>query len=406
MADNLPYIDYKKYMTDEELKDIRRGKVADFFLGGDRGGERSGEYLDQAKSRVGLEAIGSMRAEMQSPESDMARYDLSGIQGKLMAESGDPEAMERFRGSETLQGHIGDLREKSPSYADLKERHLTSRGLSGIPEVQSYTKSVESRMANEAKDREDEAVAQQEQQRLAGIQESTSRISESIGDEKPIVAEYIKMLASAGDTKELYKTMASLMKSIESAQSEDVGFERDKEEAETGHGYDLDLQSKKGDIDKELQMLRNAASSTGGKRKDNAMKLSGIDSVFNQLKEQHEEVAKGPIMGRVGSINIWSEKRSGFTATRQYLLKEIARSFEGARMSDYDMKFYERMVPDFKHTPEQFDSIRDSITKLVEWRIKTFLDNKASGADNKAADPGPAPQSFYEEKAAQYLGDD
>ena len=126
-----------------------------------------------------------------------------------------------------------------------------------------------------------------------------------------------------------------------------------------------------------------------GKTKTNdalLKKLGGVNNAFDQLKEQHEEIwLTGPGIGHVGKLNVVSAKRKAFSATRAFLLKNIAMAFEGSKISDKDMKFYEKMVPDVVENKAQFDAMKNSIMDLIEWRIKSVGET--------GQDPGSTPKT-------------
>jgi hypothetical protein len=118
-----------------------------------------------------------------------------------------------------------------------------------------------------------------------------------------------------------------------------------------------------------------------GKVEKEGKALMNIESALGDLKALHNKIFTGPVAGRVGRANIAGVDRAAFTAKRSYILKEIARAFEGARMSDIDMTFYDKMIPNDFHTSEQFDAIADQLITSVNDRIKTY---SATGKD-----PGP-----------------
>jgi hypothetical protein len=139
---------------------------------------------------------------------------------------------------------------------------------------------------------------------------------------------------------------------------------------------DFELWKKKRDY-LEKQM-RNRGK--GGTEKE-VKGLLDVEKGFNELKSLHDKIWTGPVAGRAGRANISGKDRAAFNAKRAYILKSVARAFEGARMSDIDMTFYDKMVPDDFHTSDQFEGMQEQIVNSVNERINIF---KKTGED-----PGP-----------------
>jgi len=168
--------------------------------------------------------------------------------------------------------------------------------------------------------------------------------------------------------------------------AEERGFGRDKDMEEIKHQNRIELDNIKNKArlaEKELAADIKTKAQKGKVAKD-VKGLMDLGVAFDQLQEEHKAIWSGPVGGFIGRANVIGTDRAKFNATRALVLKTIARSFEGARMSDIDMTFYNKMVPKDMHTDKQFEEIKTSIENLVAWRIKRFND---SGGD----DPGAVP---------------
>lgn len=388
MANGISTVDYTKYLNPEELKHIRRGKIADFLIGGSRGSERTSQYMPIGFARAGQKAIKSIESGLNTPEGEMAQYDLSGIGKKLSGAS--PEELERFKSSGPLQEHIRDLEGMKPSYEDLKRENITEKGLGFLPQVKEYTSGKEA-----------EFKQQKEETRLQGLQEGMSKIAEMIQGDNPVAAEYLRTTAMAKNEKEIAETMKQVLDDIEAKREggRATELETHKSKLEMGemakkHGYDVDLEGEKQEGRIDLEKLRQSGDRALQELKNTTKKASSVndrfsdvENAFDQLKTQHGKIWTGPVAGLVGRANITSENRAGFNATRAFLLKTIGRAFE-PRLSNMDMKFYERMIPKDMATDKQFDAAQTSIMNLVKWRLQRL--------EETGKDPGPVPSDKKE----------
>lgn len=142
-----PY-DYKlpNYLTDEDLKKIRRQKI---WLGKFGVHEDTKEKLLEQRAReAGLGAIENIRSREDTGR--MALDKMNELSRNVQSKSDDKEALSRFADSPGMQAHLETLQNLQPDFNQLVEEEVTSKGLGQLPAVKDFLTRREYQMAGEA----------------------------------------------------------------------------------------------------------------------------------------------------------------------------------------------------------------------------------------------------------------
>ena len=364
----IPTIDWKKYLTEEEQRDIRRGRVADFLFGGDRASERVSRYMPVGYGRAGSEAISKVEEGLESPEREMAIKDLSGISRKLVEEEDDPEAIARFQRSTPLREHVQDLRAKSPSYPELKREHITKKGLGVLPAVKEYTEGKEAEFA-----------AQKEAERVAGMTEQAGKMAGMIEEDQPFMAEAVRMLGSAGNIEEFAKMVKEINDNLESKRAH--GRQTELQELKGEQAAELDTQRQEGRMElerykayerKQLKQVKQDAKDVKKEQDKKDINL-GLETVIT-LAEGVEP--SGRIMGFIKQAGKWAGFDPNLRTldnTAGLLAGQVAKKIggESGRLTDQDRVYALRVMPKSIDTPEE--------RKMKIQVLRSFQDINATG---------------------------
>ncbi len=377
----MPSFSYRKLfptLDSEQIKELDKLKKSSEWWGTpDQSLVMAKEAASQKEREAGLQALSSFRGAKQ--ESDAAQGRLGAFETKILdAQLKDPEAYKRSQSSPGTQIALEGLRDEAagkqpprPGQFGLDAQH------SQVPEVKSFLRQQ-----------------QTEARTAAPPQDETMRLRQALAAEladlppdqmENITSRVMRALTLGGSAKDIGTLATGQFADLGKQQLAQEGKMEDSRFRQAG-SEKIEGMKQEGDIN--LENLRHQHDLAlkeleGGKVAKEVKGLMDLDSAFGQLKREHKSIWTGPFLGRVGRANISGPERAKFGATRAYVLKTIARAFEGARMSDIDMKFYDKMIPQDFHTDEQFDEIQKSIGGLVEWRINRF--------NNTGEDPGETP---------------
>lgn len=377
---------------DEKLKKYRRRSI---WLGSDTAEKLQRREESEAERSAGLSAIADIQSGMsraEGPEAEAARGKLDAIaqlkanREKLRAQ-GDEEgalAMPAVRLDRSLADTTALARTSPEDVYSQGRKSLFAQGLAEQPEVAAFLNEQEGQRASQAKAEQMEKVA-------VAANSLADQLPEGEGND--LLRAIIRTAAETPGVMQkvlegAYDQLGDIGKDVEATTQNirEEGVEQegriDLEDKKQEGGINLELLKQKGRIALE-ELRQKGKKDSSGKTAKEVKGLMDLEKAFDQLEGQHNNIWTGPVGGTIGKANITGVERAAFNSTRAYVLKTIARAFEGARMSDIDMTFYDKMVPKGTNTKKQFKEIRNSLSNLVDWRIKRF--------NETGDDPGPIP---------------
>lgn len=383
------------------------------------------EYLDLIKREEEIERQGATEQEALAREAALGPQVSAGIRA-YEAVRGQPQDQPIIPPQPEPEGQMigaGTQPQRRFSAARFGEPGFEETINAAVQEQQAATEkpfeslrgdsgSMMSRMAGTTYEGFTEPQMRKERQMSGPMLQLLEDVPQEMADD--LIAQYrMGTLKADGLTKQLISIKKTLREDAAAKKKEafssklKIGEEAAKQEAMTGREEkkiesEEEIKRMQDETDRYIADLNNRTKlelermkqdkAKGGKADKEVKGLMDLKSAFDQLKEEHSGIWTGPVAGTIGKLNITGVERAKFNATRAQVLKTIAKAFEGARMSDIDMKFYERMIPKDTHTQKQFDGIRESMLNLVDWRIKRF--------NETGEDPGAAPPEAPEPAGA------